>query len=239
MKNGKEILVFSIIACAILVLEFFYLPWGSINKTSSVSNIVKGVTFDGSISNAPSTSGSIVAQNFSSPMISPSHSFTGHSASGSGSYSKSSSIQSSTNTFGSSYSARSRSFSVSGSGVGSGSYGGSDGSGDGGSYGSSSSSSMQSSSSFGSNSLSSLNSLGQSTGENNQSGLSSQMFDGSQSSESSVMGDKMKKVSMTSPPPDDPLDADYLFLLFSIGFFLYKYLKSFNFKRSEQKKHVL
>lgn len=230
MKNGKEILVFSIIACAILVLEFFYLPWGSINKTSSVSNIVKGVTFDGSISNAPSTSGSIVVQNFSSPMISPSHSFTGHSASGSGSYSKSSSIQSSANTFGSSYSARSRSFSVSGSGVGSG---------DGGSYGSSSSSSMQSSSSFGSNSLSSLNSLGQSAGENNQSGLSSQMFDGSQSSESSVMGDKMKKVSMTSPPPDDPLDADYLFLLFSIGFFLYKYLKSFNFKRSEQKKHVI
>lgn len=231
MKNGKEILVFSIIACAILVLEFFYLPWGSINKTSSVSNIVKGVTFDGSISNAPSTSGSIVAQSFSSPVISSSHSFTGHSTGGS--YSKSSGTQSSANTYGSRYSTGARSLSVSGSGVSSG------GSGDAGFYGSSSSSSMQSSSSFGSNSLSSLNSLGQSGGENSQSGLSSQMFDGSQSFGSSNMGDKMKKVSMTSPPPDDPLDADYLFLLLSIGFFLYKYFKSLNFKQSAQKKHVL
>jgi hypothetical protein len=82
MRKGNEILIFSIIACAILVLEFFYLPWGSINKNSisQTSNVIQGVRFEGGIPNAPShSSGSSYGGGFVSPTINRSAS-VGHAS---------------------------------------------------------------------------------------------------------------------------------------------------------------
>ena len=231
MKNGKEIFIFSLVACAILVLEFFYLPWGSINKNSKESNFVKGVTIDKSITDAHSTSGYTVAQNFSSPSITPTHTFSGSTSRGN--YSTSVNYESASTSFHNQPSTYSYRSSVSGSALGSGGSLGIN------NNGMSSPSSTQSSS-FGTSSLSSPSSFGQLGGLSSQSDMSSNTFDGSQAFGSLPAGDKMKKVSMsTLPPPEDPLDADYLFLILAIVFLMYKYIIHLKLKRSEQKKHVL
>ena len=97
MKKGVEILVFSILACVILVVEFFYIPWGSINKNSSIGqvNYSQGVVFNGSITNAPKSSGSYNSYSeFISPTITSS--YNSYQSAPRSSYSKSSTSNSQT-----------------------------------------------------------------------------------------------------------------------------------------------
>jgi hypothetical protein len=231
MKNGKEILVFSIIACAILVLEFFYLPWGSINKDSSTTDIVTGVHIDESITNAQSFTGSSVSQGFTSPALTSSNSFSRPSShSGSTKVSSPSSI-SSVPVKSQSYSIDQSSFTGSSAGGG---YGGGSSS-----YSSSSAntSSQSSALSFNSPTSTSFNSMGQTNILSGQDGgVSSQIFGGDQAFEGSSSNDKMKKVSMTFPPAD-PLEADHIFLLLALCYFAFKYFLSLRDKRVRSANH--
>jgi hypothetical protein len=72
MKNSSGVLVFSLIAGAILVLEFFYLPWGSLddkNRTQYAFN--ESVKLSGQISNAPTSySVPFVSNEFNAPIVS-------------------------------------------------------------------------------------------------------------------------------------------------------------------------
>jgi hypothetical protein len=78
MRKSNEILVFSIIACAILVLEFFYLPWGSINKNSTISsnNITQSVQFEGGAPNTSTFSDASYGGGFSPQISNTSSSFS-------------------------------------------------------------------------------------------------------------------------------------------------------------------